>query len=75
MGTPGDHTDTDDVSRYIFGRLRAGIYRAVVPAFGDYARAEQQIELSGNENSIIIRRVSLYVGLKRISSAKAPNWY
>lgn len=54
----------DQDGRYAFYNLGFGTYRVVVPAFGDYASAAQEIEIFGSPDSVIIRTVDLQLRLK-----------
>lgn len=72
MGMQVDRTYTDDDGRYIFGRLRSGVYWVIVPAFDRYARTAEQVELLGSEDSAIIRQLNLYLRVKDTTSPHPP---
>jgi len=72
MGMQVDRTYTDDDGRYIFGRLKSGVYWVIVPAFDRYARAAEQVELLGSEDSAIIRQLNLYLRVRSTASPHPP---
>ncbi len=55
-------TFVDQDGRYAFPGLGFGSYRVVISEFGhDYARAWQDVDISGSRDSIIIRTVDLHL--------------
>ena len=66
-------TFVDQDGRYAFPNLGFGSYRVVISEFGhNYARAWQDVYISGSQDSIIIRTVDLHLKPREKSGVKSP---